>query len=120
MQRYEMDAWLGDHHGLDEDQIDELIDTAAGLADQHEDDSQCMEAELIVAYRLMVEIPEEVVRELGAELLAARVAESRAKAGLQRAALRLIRENGRGVHSEAGFARTAGIDRMTVRGWRKK
>lgn len=116
MQRYELEAWLGDDHGLDEEQIDELLRTADEIEEQYpdEDDRDDREAALTAAYRLMVEAPEDLVAELAAERTAARIAEHKALVSLRQVAVTRI---GSGDATEAGFAQQAGIDRMTVRKW---
>jgi hypothetical protein len=114
-QGYEIEAWLGEDHGLTSDQIDELVTVSDDIAARYPepDDTTEREAALTVAYRLMTEGPA-VVDELAAELLAARTAQVRALAGLRQAALDLIPD---GQETQAGFARRAGVDRMAVRGW---
>lgn len=116
MQRYELEAWLGDDHGLDESQIGELLRTADEIEEQYpgEDDRDDREASLTAAYRLMVEAPEDLVAELAAERTAARIAEHKALVSLRQVAVTRI---GNGDATEAGFAQQAGIDRMTVRKW---
>jgi hypothetical protein len=122
MQRYEIEAWLGDDHGLTEDQIRDLLRTADEIAARYPDpdDADDRETALTVAYRLLVEPPENVVDELGAALTRARVAEANAKAALRQAAVTLVRvgdRSARGVRSQAGFATAAGVDRMAVKDW---
>lgn len=114
-QRYEIEAWLGDDHGLTDQQIDELTATAHDIADRYPepDDRDEREAALTAAYRLMTG-DTMLVDELGAELAAARAVEVRALAGLRQAAVTLVPARD---ESEANFARRAGIDRMAVRGW---
>ncbi|MFH8483165.1 hypothetical protein [Streptomyces sp. NPDC018055] len=107
MQRYELDARLGDDHGLTDDQADD-INTRSG-----DDQDKAREA-LTVAYRLMREDADVVVADLAQRRAAARAAELDALAGLQQAAITLIE---RGDATESGFARQAGVDRMTVRKW---
>lgn len=116
MQRYELAAWLGDDHGLNEDQIDELLRTADEIEEQYpdEDDRDDREAALTAAYRLMVEAPEDLVAELAAGRTAARIAERKSLVALRQVAVTRI---GNGDATEAGFAQQAGIDRMTVRKW---
>lgn len=116
MQRYELDAWLGDDHGLNDDQFDELLRIADEIEEQYpdEDDRDDREAAFTAAYRLMVEAPEDLVAELAAERTAARIAEHKALVGLRQVAVTRI---GNGDATEAGFAQQAGIDRMTVRKW---
>jgi hypothetical protein len=114
MTRYELEAWLGDDHGLTDDQVAELLEIASDLDERHPDydNSEEREAALTVAYRLLSAPYEsgELVKGLGRELLQARQAERNALAALRQAATML-------TESEAGFARAAGIDRMTVRAW---
>lgn len=115
-QRHEIEAWLGDDHGLTEDQIDELMREADAIAERYPDgdDQDERDAALTVVYRLMTENAEDVVEGLGRERLAARQAEVKALAGLRQAAITLV---GPKVETEAGFARRANVDRMAVRGW---
>lgn len=126
MQRYELDAWLGDDHDLDEDQVRHLLAAANDIEVRYPDpdDADDREVALTVAYRLMVEDAEDVVVELGADLSRARVAGVRAMAGLQQAANAVIvpdAVHGDGVRSVSGFAKLAGVDRMTVlRRWLKR
>lgn len=115
MQRYELDAWLGDDHGLTDEQVGDLLTTAGDIATRYpdEDDADLREAALTVAYRTMMEGPA-VLDELAERLASARLAEARALAGLRQAAVSLIPP---GRETQAGFARRAGVDRMAVRGW---
>lgn len=114
IQRHEITAWLGDDHGLTGDQIDELHHIAEDIADRYSDPDDQPEraAALTAAYRAMIGDPE-LVADLARELLAARMAESRALAGLRQAAVSLIPHH----FTESSFAREAGVDRMAVRGW---
>jgi DNA-binding transcriptional regulator YiaG len=116
MQRYELDAWLGDDHDLTDDQIDELLRAADEIEEQYpdEDDRDDREAAFTAAYRLMVEAPEDLVAELATERTAARIAEHKALVALRQIAITRIAN---GDATEAGFAQQAGIDRMTVRKW---
>ena len=116
MQRYELEAWLGDDHALTGEQIDELLRTAGELEEQYpdEDDREDRDAALTVAYRLMVEAPEDLIAELAAARVAARVAERKALIGLRQVAVPRISN---GDATEAGFARQAGVDRQAVRKW---
>ena len=119
MQRHEILAWLGDDHTLTADQLDEFTTAADEIEQQYPDpdDQDEAQAALIAAYRLLVEDRTAVVRELSAQLASARRAEQLAVAGLKQAAKQLIDARQR---TEAGFAREAGVDRMTVRAWRGK
>ena len=114
MQRYELEAWIGDDHGLNEEQITELLAKADEIEERCDADPDEMSEELVTAYRLMNETPGAVVKELADRRLAASVAEVNALAGLRQAAIVLI---GRGDFTESGFARAANVDRMTVRKW---
>ncbi|WP_255951534.1 hypothetical protein [Streptomyces odontomachi] len=114
MQRYELEAWLGDDHGLTDEQINELLQQADEIEERCDGDQDEMREELVTAYRLAMEDADSVVAELSDKRLAASVAEANALAGLRQAAITLI---GRGDATEAGFARQAGVDRMTVRKW---
>lgn len=118
-QRYEIEAWLGDGHGLTDSQIRDLGRVADEIEERYPepDDADDREAALTTAYRLLMQDGDTVVRELAADLLAARVADRRARVALRQAAMVLVREGGRGVESQAGFATAAGVDRMAVRDW---
>ncbi|MFD5577286.1 hypothetical protein [Streptomyces pseudogriseolus] len=116
MQRYELEAWLGDDHGLDEQQLGDLLDEANEIQERYPDpdDQAERDAALATAYRLKTEPAEQVVAEYGQKLTAARAAVAVASAGLQQAAQTAI---AKGDFTEAGFARAGGVDRMTVRKW---
>ncbi|MFB7831993.1 hypothetical protein [Streptomyces sp. NPDC056056] len=116
MQRYELDAWLGDNHGLTEDDLDTLLAEAAEIEERYPDpdDQAERDAALSVAYRLKVESAEDVLSDFSEQRSRARAAESAASAGLQQAAQTVIAG---GLISEAAFARNVGVDRMTVRKW---
>ncbi|WP_331764767.1 hypothetical protein [Streptomyces sp. NBC_01238] len=114
MQRYELEAWLGNDHGLTDDQIDELLVQADEIDTRCGGDPDEAREALTAAYRLMREDTDIVVAELAQSLTAARAAELDALAGLRQAAITLI---GSGDATESGFAKQAGIDRMTVRKW---
>ncbi|MFF2226300.1 hypothetical protein ACFVV7_23630 [Streptomyces globisporus] len=116
MQRYELEAWLGDDHGLTDDQIEDLLAEATEIGERYPDadDQAERDAALAAAYRLKVEPAADVLEDLSKQLADARAAESAASAGLQQAAQTIVPD---GEFSEAGFARTVGVDRMTVRKW---
>lgn len=121
MQRHELDARLGDDHGLTEDQITGLLATAGDIEKRYPDpdDRDEREAAFVIAYRLMTTDPETVADDLAGDLVRARSAESRALAGIRQAAVTVVRVDraARGIESQAGFADRFGVDRMTVRGW---
>jgi len=119
MQQHEILAWLGNDHTLTDEQLDEFTTAANQIEQQYPDpdDQDEAQAALIAAYRLLVEDHTAVVRELSTQLASARCAEMLAVAGLKQAANQLIDA---GQRTEAGFAREAGVDRMTVRAWRGK
>lgn len=114
MQMYELEAWLGDNHGLTDEQVNELLAEADGIDNRCGDDLDSAREALTAAYRLMHEGADSVVADLAQRRTAARAAELDAFAGLQQIAITLI---GRGDASEAGFAKEADVDRMTVRKW---
>lgn len=123
-QRYELEAWLGDDHGLTDEQITELMRVSDEIEQRYsedgDEDRESREAALTVAYRLMVEDAETVVRDLSAALWQARLAEARALAGLRQGALTLVKDPGkgaRGIRTQQGYADRAGVTRMTVRDW---
>ncbi|MFJ8871104.1 hypothetical protein ACIRD6_35795 [Streptomyces sp. NPDC102473] len=116
MQLHELEAWLGDDHGLTSEQLDELLTEADEIEERYPDadDQAERDAALSAAYRLRVEPVEEVLADFNRQRADARAAEAAASAGLQQAAQSVIHT---GHFSEAGFARVAGVDRMTVRKW---
>lgn len=117
MQRYEFAAWLGDNHGLTEDQVEAFDLEAADIHTRYytggHDADDDIQAALTVAHRVLVGDPG-VLDDLAKDLLAARIAEARALAGIRQAAKMLIPS---GEETESGFARRLGVDRMAVRGW---
>jgi hypothetical protein len=116
MQLFELEAWLGDDHGLDEQQLTELLDEATEIQERYPDpdDQAERDAALATAYRLKTEPAEQVIADYGQQLTAARAAAAVASAGLQQAAQTTIPN---GDFTESGFARAGGVDRMTVRKW---
>lgn len=116
MQQYELEAWLGDNHGLNEDQVAELLRTADEINGRYPDtdDQPERDAALTAAYRLMTEPVEDVLADYGKQRTDARAAALVASAALQQTARLLIPA---GKLSEAGFAEAAQIDRMAVRRW---
>jgi hypothetical protein len=119
MQLFELEAWLGDNHGLDEDQLAELLDDANEIETRYPDadDQPERDAALSAAYRLKIEPIEDVLADYGKQRSDARAAASAASAALQQAARTVVAD---GKLSEAGFARVADVDRMSVRKWRGK
>lgn len=116
MQQYELEAWLGDDHGLDEDQLAELLDEANEIEERYPDDDDQAErdAALSAAYRLKTEPVEDVLADYGKQRSDARAAASAASAALQQAARTVV---GDGRLSEARFSGIATVDRMSVRKW---
>lgn len=116
MQQYELEAWLGNDHGLTNEQLTELLAAANEITEQYPDpdDQPLAEQALVVAYRLMREPAEDVINDFGEQRAQARALEAAATAGLQYAARTLIP---RGDVSEAGFSARALVDRMAVRRW---
>lgn len=131
-QRHEIEAWLGDDHGLTDDQVDELARISDEIyerycaPDDDVDDPEMVEADLAqasqderddaltTAYQLLLGEPN-VTSKLASDLVRARQATNRALAGLRQAARMTVAPAG--DDTEAGFARLAGVDRMTVRKW---
>lgn len=115
-QLHVLEAWLGDNHGLDEDQLTKLLGTADEIDERYpdEDDQTERDAALSAAYRLMVEPTEDVLADYGKQRSDARAAASVASAALQQAARTVVSD---GKLSEAGFSRVANVDRMSVRKW---
>ncbi|TDX84938.1 helix-turn-helix transcriptional regulator [Amycolatopsis arida] len=120
-QHHEIEAWLGDDHGLDDEQVRDLTRIANELDARYPDpdDEDLKTAALVAAYRLMIDDAEEVVTDFANDLFRARAAEHQALAGLRQAARTLVRvdRSARGIHSQAGFAEIVGVDRQTVRDW---
>ncbi|MFF1566922.1 hypothetical protein ACFVY1_25930 [Streptomyces sp. NPDC058293] len=116
MQLYELEAWLGDNHGLTEEQLDELLTQAVEINERYADpdDQAERDAALSAAYRLQIEPAESVIADYSGQLATARSATAAASAGLQQIAQNAIVA---GQFTEAGFARAVGVDRMTVRKW---
>lgn len=116
MQIHELESWLGDNHGLNAEEMDEIQRAADDLTARYPDpdDAHLREHALTASYRLIVERTDDVLEDFGKQRTAARAAEAGASAALQQLARTLIP---RGDLSEAGFARLANVDRMTVRKW---
>lgn len=114
MQRYELEAWLGNDHGLTSGQIDELLAHADDIASRYPepDDQAERDAALSAAYRLLSG-EDDVVETLAEQRVAAKATEAHALAGLRQLAVMQTRAG----ESEAGFAKRAHVDRMAVRRW---
>jgi hypothetical protein len=123
MQRYELDAWLGDNQGgLAEDQITDLLRAANDIGARYPDpdDADDRELALTVAYRLMVEPAEDVITELSTDLTRVRLSHHQIMVAIRQAALCLVEpaaRKGSGVTSAQGFAARAGVDRQSVLSW---
>jgi hypothetical protein len=116
-QRHEIEAWLGHdfRDQLTDEQIDEFVRIADDIGERYpdQDDSDEREAALIAAYRVITG-DLDVIEEQARRLLSARIAEAEAMAALKQAAISAIDS---GQETQAGFARRAGVDRMTIRSW---
>lgn len=114
MQQHELDAWLGDDHGLNDEQVRDLLWRADEIEARYPDpdDQDERTAALTVAHRL-ISGEQGVVEELAKSRAEAKAAEISALAGLREAALIRIGT----TDTEAGFARAANVDRMAVRKW---
>lgn len=122
MQPYELEAWLGDENTLTEQQFTELLRIAHDIETRYPDPDHEDErtAALVAAHRLIVEDEETVIADYAAQLRAARAAETAALAALRQASLTLITtssKGARGLRTQQGFARAAGVDRAAVRDW---
>lgn len=122
MQRYELDAWLGDDHGLTDEQVDDLARAAKNIEELYPDpdDADDREAALITAHQVISGDGEALVAEQAVKLARARRAEHQALVALRQAAVMLVRpsaKKGDGIASAKGFAQTAGVDRQAVLGW---
>lgn len=122
MQRHEMLAWLGDSHGLTDEQVDDLTAIADDIEDRYPSDDPDdlsgadvrdeREAALTAAYRILSG-DRAVIDELARERATARTDEIKALAGLRQAALMVV-DHGM---TESGFTDRAGLNRMSVRKW---
>ena len=115
-----MEAWLADGHDLTTEQVDQLAATAREIAARYpnSDDQDKRDAALTAAYRLMVEAPGSVVKDLAVELALTRLTELRVLAAIRQCAVTLVvDDSSRGIESAGGFAREVGMDRSSVREW---
>lgn len=122
MQRHEMEAWLGDDHGLTEEQITELMRTADEIGERYPDpdDQEDRDAALFAAYELMVRDTDEVIAEQAGRIEQGQTLERRGLAGARQTVITLEARgelDPRGKINESSLARTFGVDRMTVRRW---
>jgi hypothetical protein len=119
--RGEVEVWLGDGHGLDDSQVAELRRQAGLIADRYPDDEAEREVALTAALELLTEgDPEATVAGMGRDLAASRSQERAALVRIEQAASMLVEPpelKPKGVRSQSGFARAAGVDRMTVLKW---
>lgn len=125
-QRSELDAWLGAARGtlgavVDSRQAERV---AAEIFNRYPDDKTEREVALTAALELLVEgDPEATVAGMGRDLAAARSQERAAQLRLGQVASMLVEApsmenpNPKGVRSQSGFAKAAGVDRMTVLKW---
>lgn len=119
MQLHELEAWLGDQHGLSQEQLQELLKHAHAIEETYPDPDATAERDeaLAAAYRLTTDDEDlmmDVIEEYGQLLLQARQTEARALAGLRQATLMLVPA---GEVTESAMARMGNVDRMTVRKW---
>lgn len=123
-QEHDLDAWLGDDHGLTAEQVDQLRQLSKEIDTRYPDADAAAEREaaLTTAYRLL-RGEGGIVEELAAARAAAKTAAAAALAGLQQAALMTIEwgapPNRHNPNGEAPFAQRAQVDRMLVRKWGK-
>ncbi len=121
LQQHEIDAWLGDDHGLTAEQVVAFHAAAEDIHARYpeDDDAAEREAAMIAAHRVLSG-DTTVEAELAASLLRSRQAALLATAGLRQVARMTITpsERGRkGPNTENAFAVRVGVDRMTVRDW---
>jgi hypothetical protein len=116
IQRHELEAWLGDDHGLTGEQIDDLMEDAEEIAVRYPDpdDQEERDAALFAAYELMTRDAEDVIAEQAGRIVQGRTMELRGLAGARQTVITLDR---RGKINESDLARRLGVDRMAVRGW---
>lgn len=116
IQRHEIEAWLGDEHGLTGDQVDDLMRIAEEIGERYPDpdDQEDRDAALYAAYELMVRDPEQVIAEQAGRIAQGRTMERRGLAGARQTVVTLAAA---GPVNESALARQLGVDRMAVRGW---
>jgi hypothetical protein len=133
----EIEVWLGEGHGLTDDQIEQLRAIADDITARYctpdpdvEDPEEARadllaataeerDAALTAAYEVLTG-DTGVVDEYAARLARARREQSLATAALSQIARMTIEPGDRGrkrPESEKGFAERAGVTRMTVRNW---
>ncbi|MGW9120660.1 hypothetical protein ACWGRV_29310 [Streptomyces sp. NPDC055663] len=113
IQEYEMRAWLGDGHGLNDGQVADLMRISDEISESYPDpdDQDLRDAALGTAYRLMTG-DTSVVDEYAETLSRARRMEACALAALAQGARTLVPTR---QETEKDYAIRAGVDRMTVR-----
>jgi len=122
-QRGEVEVWLGDDHGLDDGQVAELRRQASLIAARYPDPGDASEREAALSAArevLTADDPGTVVAGMGDELGQARSSQRMALVRIEQAAAMLVEppeSKPKGVRSQSGFAKTAGVDRMTVLKW---
>ena len=116
MQRHEMDAWLGDDHGLTDEQITDLMRTAEEIGERYPDpdDQEDRDAALYAAYELMVRDTDEVIADQAGRISHGRTLERHGLAGARQTVLTL---DAAGPVNESDLARRLGVTRMTIREW---
>lgn len=122
MQRHEMEAWLGEYHGLTEEQITDLMRTADEIGERYpdRDDQEDRDAALYAAYELMLRAPADVITEQATLIEQGRTMQRRGLAGARQTVVTLEARgelDPRGELNESSVARLLGVDRMTIRGW---
>ena len=122
MQRHEMEAWLGDDHGLTEEQITDLMRTADEIGERYpdRDDQEDRDAALFAAYELMTRDVGEVIAEQAGRIEQGRTMQRRGLAGARQIVITLDARgelDPRGDLNESSLARLLGVDRMAVREW---
>lgn len=126
-QRSEAEAWmrsakatLGAHPHLGHARAERI---AAQIVNRYPslDDEAARDAAVAAAYEVLVaDNPESVVAGMGDELGRARSLQRMALVRIEQAASMLVEppeSKPKGVRSQSGFARAAGVDRMTVLKW---
>lgn len=112
MQRYELDAWLGDSRAdLTDEQYDRLLGEAREIADRYPGPDGEQWAAVALAAALAYITGDLSPQEAGTALLRARIAEREASVTAQEVARLTVLDGS----SEVAAARMTGLDRMTVR-----
>lgn len=111
MQRYELDAWLGDAaDDLTSEQIDRLMAEADRIADRYPDPDDEADRQAALSAAVQYLLGDTRPTDAGHHLNAARRAQAEAMAASQQIATMAVADG----MTKSGAARAAAIDRMTL------